>query len=257
MDIKLIESERQFSEGNIEELERFLSKLPTSHLNFLNHIERVSSLEDALASFTFTANGGEIRLPDDFYSIDDRQREFIFLHELGHNYFDLKDENEGDRSMLKMRSCEKENVASLLRVQWMELGLWNLDVEKWNKLKTMFHNNEAYRNKYTYLVAYQDPNFCLGEWKCPASAMIPTNSSKDGFRYNEPFYSPIEEMADAYALFVLERDYFLKYAQSNEVIKAKFNFIEKQFNKNDHSEPIKFLKIKKDKQLNNSIIHLY
>ena len=147
---------------------------------------------------------------------------------MGHNYFDFIDDCK-DRSVLKWGPCKKENVDSLLRVQWMELGLWELDPKNWEKVKALDPSNDANRDKYTYVVMYKDPNHGMGEWKCPISARIPKNSFKYGLRYDKPFYSPKEEMADAYALFVLENDHFLKFTEKNDVVKAKYEFIQKQF----------------------------
>ncbi len=49
MHIKLIESDRKFYEEDIMELEGLLSRLPYKHLESLNRIERVFSLNDVLA----------------------------------------------------------------------------------------------------------------------------------------------------------------------------------------------------------------
>ncbi len=232
MDIKLVESDRCFSEEDVGELERFLSRLPYSHLQSFNRIQRVGSLGGALADSSPWGCGEEIRLPDDFYDLDPTEREFTILHEIGHNYFDFIDENEGDRSMLKWGPCRREDVGHLLRVQWMDLGLWELDPENWEKVKALNPTNGANRDKYTYMVAWKNPNREMGEWVCPVETRIPKNSFQHGFRYNKPFYSPKEEMADAYALFVLDREHFLRSAEANGVIKAKYEFIQRHFKDN-------------------------
>ncbi len=232
MNIKLVESSRKFSEENIQELERFLSRLPYPHLQSLNHVERVVSLGGKLAVSSPEGCGEEITLSDGFYDLDPAEREYAFLHEMGHNYFDFIDENEGDRSFLKWGPCEKEDVAHLLRVQWIDLGLWGLDLENWEKVKALNPGSSANRDKYTYIVMYKNPNYRMGEWVCPLEARIPKNSFQYGFRYDQPFYSPKEEMGDAYALFVLERDHFLISAEASNVIKAKYKFIQKHFTDN-------------------------
>ncbi len=228
MAIQLIESGRRFSEIEVNELKRFLSKLPSSHLDSVKKVEKVSSLGEALADSSPFGGGEEIRLPDNFYRLKKEEREFVFLHEMGHNYFDFKDYWEGDMSMIKLGLCRRQDVSHLLRVKWMELG-WELKPKNWERVKALCPENRANRDKYTYIVMYKNPNYMMGEWTCPQEARIPKNSSQYAFRYKEPFYSPKEEMADAYALFALERKHFLKAAETNELIKAKYNFIQRCF----------------------------
>ena len=226
--IRLIESEGKFSETDINELKVFLSKLPSSHLSSLSLIKRVASLGGALADSSPWGGGGEIRLPNCLYRLNKADRKFVFLHEMGHNYFDFRDENEGDRHTVKFGPCKKQDVSHLLRVQWMELGLWELNPENFEKVKALDPENRANRDKYTYITMYKNPNKGIGEWTCSQKARIPQNSFKLGFGYDD-FYSPKEEMADAYALFVLGKDYFLESAKRNKIIKAKFDFIQKCF----------------------------
>ena len=228
MEIELIESEEIFSKEDIKELEGFLSKLPSSHLQCLNRIERVASLEGALADSSPWGNGEEIRLPNDFYRLNPKERICVFLHEMGHHYFDFKDEYEGSISCLKWGACEKKDVSHLLRVKWMDLGLWELEPKNWEKVKALFPGNGANRDKYTYIVKYKNPNYEMGEWKCPIEARIPKNSFHE-FRYCGRGYSPKEEMADAYALFVLEKEHFKKSAERNKIIKDKYEFIKRHF----------------------------
>ncbi|MCX6747232.1 MAG: hypothetical protein NTU63_03830 [Candidatus Pacearchaeota archaeon] len=229
MQIRLVESGRKFSQANKDELTEFLLKLPSSHLDSIKTIERIKTLGGALADSSSFGDGGEIRLPNFFYELSKTEREFVFLHEMGHNYFDFRDENEGDmHQILKTTPCERENVSHLLRIQWMELGLWELNAENFEKVKALDPENRANRDKYTYAVMYKDPNYKMGEWTCSEEAKIPQDSFKLGFNYND-FYSPKEEMADAYALFVLERDYFLEFVEKSKLIKAKFDFIQKCF----------------------------
>lgn len=227
MVIQLIESGRTFSEENISELKRLLSKVPCSHLDSLEHIERVAYSRGLADSSPF-GSGGEIRLPSVFYHLDEKERGFTFLHELGHNYFDFRDWVEGDRAMLRFGHCRRQDVSHLLRVQWMELG-WELNPENWEKVKAEDPENGANKDKYTYVVKYGDPNKAMGEWTCMPEARIPKDSFQDAFRYNKPFYSPKEEMADAYALFILERSHFLKAARKSKLTKAKYDFIKKCF----------------------------
>lgn len=227
MAIQLIESGRTFSEENISELKRFLSKVPYLHLSSLDHIERVA-YSMGLADSSPFGSGGEIKLPSVFYHLDKKERGFTFLHEIGHNYFDYRDWVEGDRAMLRFGDCKKEDVSHLLRVQWMELG-WELVPENWEKVKTLYPENGANRDKYTYIVKYSDPNHAMGEWTCALEARIQKNSFQYAFRYNKPFYSPKEEMADAYALFALERQHFLKAAKKSKLVRAKYDFIKRCF----------------------------
>jgi hypothetical protein len=208
----------------------------------LNRIGRVFSLGGALADSNFwSIYGAEIRLPDEFYNITSVEREYVFLHEMGHNYFEFVDENEGNRSIVKKGPCKKEDVSHLLKVQWMELGLWELDLEKWEKIKTLNPENKANQDKYTYMVMYKNPNYKMGEWKCSLEARILQNSFHYGFKYDKPFYSPKEEMADAYALFILEKYHFLECAEENEVIKAKYEFIQNHF-KDDSKGKFAFIR---------------
>jgi len=227
MKIKLIESEKEFSRENLTELERLLSKLPPSHLLALSRIERVISLNGIIADSSPWGSGGEIRLTNDFYQLTPKEREFVFLHEMGHNYFDFKDEKEGDLSFLKFGPCRKEDVAHLLRIQWMELGLWELEPNNWEKVKAISPGNLANRDKYTYMVMYKDPNFGLGEWTCPINDRISWTPIPLAFRYDWPGYSPKEEMADAYALFVLDPITFK--TANNKGTNTKYEFIQKLF----------------------------
>jgi len=242
MKIQLIESEEIFSKENIKELEEFLSKLPSSHLQCLKRIERIASLGEKLADASPWGAGEEIRLPNDFYSLNQKEREETFLHEMGHNYFDFKDENEGDLSYLKRGACEKKDVSHLSRVKWMILGLWELDPKNWEKVKAIDPENTANRDKYTYIVKYKDPNYGMGEWKCPTEARIPKNSFPYAFKYGGRGYSPKEEMADAYALFVLEKEHFKKSAERNKIIKDKYGFIKRHFSDNSKEDKIEFIK---------------
>jgi hypothetical protein len=215
------------------ELKNFLSQLPASHLENLDHIERVVSLgPGVLASSSPWGAGEEIRLTDEFYSLKPEERNHVFLHEMGHNYYDFKDEKEGKRSILKWGPCKRKNVASLLRVQWMELGLWELEPENWEKIKALTPRNEANRDKYTYMVMYKNPNAGMSEWICPQDAVIKINFLELAFRYSQPNYSPKEEMADTYSLFHLRKDLFQEAAKTSEVIQAKYNFTKKQFEDN-------------------------
>jgi hypothetical protein len=240
MTIRLIESGRRFSDEDVDELKRFLSQLPPSHLYSLDHIERVHYTQGLANSSPF-GGGEEIRLPSTFYHLDKEEREFVFLHEMGHNYFDFRDYTEGDISMLKYGKCRKQDVSHLLRVQWMELG-WELNPENWERVKAICPENEANRDKYTYMVMYKNPNHELVEWTCLPEARIPKNSVQYAFRYDKPFYSPKEEMADAYALFVLNRNHFLKASKTSDLIKAKYDFMSKCF----PSEPKQPVIIKRD-----------
>ncbi len=230
MDIKLVESGKRFSDEEVRELEQFLLRLPASHLRSLEQIERVGSFGRAFADSSPWGCGQEIRLFDGFYALDPAQREYVFLHEMGHTYFDFIDETEGDRSMLKLGPCTREDVAHLLRVQWMELGLWELDPENWEKVKALNPANSANRDKYTYMVMYKNPNHEMGEWVCPVETRIPKRLSDYSFRYDTPVYSPKEEMADAYALYVLDREHFLRATEANKAIKARYDFTQRHFN---------------------------
>lgn len=226
--INIVESGRKFSEGNINELKRFLSKIPHSHLEALNQIERIPVLDNAYADSSPWGIGEDIRLSDSFYSLTPKEREFAFIHEMGHDYFDFRDEKNG-KSMLKWRICKKEEVAHLFGVQWMELGEWELDSEIWGMVKSIFQTNMAHKNKYTYMVKYKNPNLYRGEWKCTDEGKILWKFQDLAFRYNQSSYSPKEEMADCYAFFALEREKFSKLSEENEMIKAKYNFMGKFF----------------------------
>ncbi len=242
MNIKLVEFNMMFSEENIHELERFLSKLPYSHLKSLDCIEKVFSLNGAIAGSSPFGCGGEIRLTDKFYyELDSTEREFVFLHEIGHNYYDFTDENEGNRSSLKLGPCKKEDVSNLLRVQWMDLGLWELDPLTWRKINSKHPDYKASRDKYTFMAMCSNPNCELGEWVCPKNARIPKNPNCQGLKYDKSFYSPKEEMADAYALFLLDKDHFLRSAETNDVVKAKYEFTKRHF-KNNSSGVVNLLR---------------
>ncbi|MAG50232.1 hypothetical protein CL621_01165 [archaeon] len=131
--------------------------------------------------------------------------------------------------MVKFGPCKKEDVDHLLRVQWMEIGRWELDQRKLEELRRISPRNQAHKDKYTYVVMYKDPNNHLGEWICPEENRITQNGSQFAFRYNKLFYTPKEEMADAYALFVLAKESFEKQAGKNKVIESKYEFIREQF----------------------------
>lgn len=233
--INLIESGRKFSEENINELKGFLSKIPHSHLEALKQIERVPVLNNAYADSNPLGIGEEIRLSDSFYSLIPKEREFVFIHEMGHDYFDFKDFYEGNRAVLRFGACRKEDISHLLRVQWMELG-WKLNPENWEKVKKEYPADEVNRDKYTYMVKYGNPNHEMGEWKCSTEGKIFRDLSQFGFAYNELYYSPKEEMADAYALFAINKKKFLKFSRTNEIVGKKYNFIERCFEDNSKGQ---------------------
>jgi len=232
--ISLIECEARFSEEDMQEIKGFLSKLPDSHLKSLNHIERfrrLNSPNNVPARSNPNGCGEEIELSDIFYDLTPEQRAFVFLHEMGHNYFAFKDYWEGNIPKLKEGPCRKQDVSHLLKVRWMELG-WELN-QNFKLVRAMDPKNKANRDKYTYMVLYKNPNRHVGEWQCSPKSQIPKNSFKSAFRYGNLGYSPNEELADAYALFVLEREHFLKGTEQSETVKAKYDLIQEQFKEKD------------------------
>ena len=152
--IRIIESDRAFSNGDLEEIERALLKVPYSHLEALDTIERKANL-GSIADSSPWGDGGQLRLSDEFYRLTEKERPFALLHEMGHNYFDYKDATEGDMFSLKFGPCSKEDVQGLLRVQWMQIGEWDLDPEKWSQIVEGFPENLAHGNIYTYTVMYK------------------------------------------------------------------------------------------------------
>lgn len=225
--IRLLETNRAFLDREIVELKTFLLKVPYSHLETLRDIEKIPYSRGLADSSPF-GSGGKIRLPSCFFHLDKEQREFTFLHEMGHTYFDFKDFYEGKRARLRFGACKKEDVAHLLRVQWMELG-WELNPENWEIVKREYPADEVNRDKYIYMVKYGNPNHEMGEWKCSTESKISKDLSQFGFAYNELYYSPKEEMADAYALFIMDRKKFKNQIKKGKIIKAKYEFIEKCF----------------------------
>lgn len=229
MRLKLIESEKNFSEDEIKDLERLLSKLPASHLQTLDRIERIVGLSEELAISYLRGAGGEMQLTDEFYNLNEKDRAKTFYHELGHIYFDYLDEIQGNRSVLKQGPCNRNNVKHLLRVQWMEIGQWELEPENLKKIKKLKFGNATNFDKYVYMVMYDNPNHRVGEWTCPVHLRIPSNGFMYSFKYGQPFYSPKEEMADAYALFPLDREHFSRCTERNPAIRAKFDFMKEYF----------------------------
>jgi len=223
---------KKFSEEEKEEIERALSKVPEAHLESTEFIQKISSLGEhvaAIANYSIF-DGGEVVISAEFYKLNEKEREFTLLHEIGHNYFSYFDEKIGNRFDVRFGPCRKENVDHLLRVQWMEIGEWELDEEKLKEIKWIWPGNDAHKNKYTYTVKCNNPNRKMGEWVCPEENMINKNGSKLSFSYDEPDYSPIEEIADAYVLFILAKEFFEKQTGRNKVIESKYEFIREQFN---------------------------
>lgn len=239
MAIQLAEcANREFSERDIVELQEFLSKVPPSHLDSTNMITRIGYLyRGALADASRGGKWGEIRLSDGFYDLDLQEREFTLIHEIGHNYFDFRDYVEGNREAFKHRFFGKELVSHLLRIQWIDLG-WELDPKNWAELKWAKPMDDLVgRDKYTYATIFDNPNQDMSEWTCSPQARIPKNLSQYAFRYEGREYSPIEEMADAYALFVLEGEHFLEATKRSSLVQAKYDFIRKCFADEDR-EPV-------------------
>jgi hypothetical protein len=246
MAIELIETDREFSDENVNELEEFLSKIPYSHLKALRTIERLPIImhknNSSYADSSPDGMGEQTRLSDDFYNFSKKGREFIFLHEMGHNYFDFRDENEGERSRLKWIGFRnKKEISHLLRIQWVDFG-WNLNPIGWKNVKETDPLNEAHKDKYTYTLMYPNPNFCMGEWMHSKEGRIEKDMFQLGFRYDLALYSPKEEMADAYALFVMDRNKFSGLAEKDSIVKAKYDFIARCFKDGTKKEKINLKK---------------
>jgi hypothetical protein len=238
MAIQLAEVDRDFSNRDINELEEFLSKVPPSHLDSTGMVTRKGLLpNNELAIACFSSQGGEIKLSDRFYSLDVQEREFTLIHEVGHNYFDFRDYWEGNIPALECGPCRKEDVSHLLRIQWIELG-WELNHKNWKKVKALYPpDSAAVRDKYAYTVMCWNPNHEQGEWTCLPQARIPRDSVQNAFTYRHLSYSPIEEMADAYALFASEEEHFFNAAKTSDLVKAKYDFIKKCF-ADEFEEPV-------------------
>jgi len=232
MAIRLVESGREFSDGDIDEIKGFLSKLPYSHVDKLYRIERLPIIIGDYANVPHNL-GGEMGIADDFYHLNKEEREFIFIHEMGHNFFNSKDENEGKYSSIGL-PCKREDIEHLSMIQWMELGNWELDPRIWKTIEKI----SGKKDKYNHLMEKGKNDHEIGEWKCPTESRILENLFDLAFRYDKYFYSPKEEMADAYALFAADKNLFKKYAEKNENIKAKYNFISKFFEENSKGEII-------------------
>ncbi|MBW2970672.1 hypothetical protein KY320_00765 [Candidatus Woesearchaeota archaeon] len=240
MNIRLIETYRWLSRKEIEDLERILSRLPARHLESLETIEAVESLgRGILATASYYGDGKDITLSSAYFELPYGERESTLIHELGHTYYDFLEENMGDKSrtLLVWGACRKEDVEHLPRVQWMDLGLWDLREDKWEELRLANPNNRAFRDKYTYITMFKHGHLQCGEWVCPAETRIPENDQvTHGFNYDWAHYSPMEEIADAYALFAVGKDYFIECAQGNEVIKAKLAFTQAHFANGNHAD---------------------
>lgn len=223
----MISFHKDFTEEQMEEIVVFLSRIPSKHRESLKSILRSHS-SDVIASASPWGSGEEIVLTDKFYSLSPQDKEFVILHENGHNYFDYLDEVEGDRSMLRFGRCRKEDVSGLLRVKWMELG-WNLDPIKLKKLRDLNPENLAYKDKYTYTAMWKNPNHSVGEWICNDDAKIPSKINSLAFNYDKNNYSPKEEMADAYAFFILDRREFFRVSEKAPIVKQKYDFVRTHF----------------------------
>ncbi|MAG50233.1 hypothetical protein CL621_01170 [archaeon] len=88
----MIKLSKKFLETEKEEIEKTLLKVPEAHLDSSEFIEKMSSLgEYVIANASPWGKGGDLNLSNEFYELDEKEREFTFLHEIGHNYFDYFD----------------------------------------------------------------------------------------------------------------------------------------------------------------------
>lgn len=229
MDVSFVDEDEQFTRKQLQNLESYLALAPSILAPSLI-IHRYRSRNDAFfADSLMKGENAHIRIFDKFYTLDDEDQRFVFLHELGHSYFHSHDELDDIRETIsRLTDCEKKNVDYLLRAQWMELGEWDLDPIALDQLRMMNPENLMYRDRYTYITATLEASRMCSEWICPEQNKIVQDRYELAFRYSKNLYSPIEEMADAYAFFILDKPCFETNALENEGIMKKYEFIEKQ-----------------------------
>lgn len=230
-----LEDKARYTKEEISELHELLSMLPERHLEALSIIRRSSKI-NCVAMASGHGVGGDLVLGKSFFELSNRERKFILYHEMGHNYFDYMDDNLGRYTLgHKLFSIDEARV--ILRVQWMELGSWELDELKWQEIKPWFKDYKVPINdKYDYIVRLNDPNNRMGEWIHPIFGRLKSPKYTYAFRYSWEGYSPKEEQADAYALFLLHPDKFQEAARKNPVIQKKFEFMQFQFKDEKRTE---------------------
>lgn len=111
----------------------------------------------------------------------------------------------------------------------MEFGGWRLIPEILENLREL-GGLESFRDAYSYITKFKDP--CYGGWFCPDKSRISNPEISLSFRYCNDKYSPTEELADAYALFVTNNDHFEEIARNNSLVGRKYEFMQKYFSKN-------------------------
>ncbi len=72
-------------------------------------------------------------------------------------------------------------------------------------------------------------NLRLDVWQCNEKARIGEKSFKYGFDYGNPCHTPLEEMAECYALHILNNEGFLRHTTKSNRVKEKHGMIEKLF----------------------------